>query len=73
MKRDNSMQEPESVDRIISVCFGAPRGDELPQVAGEADILADIYSDVLNVSRGYAAGRLRHQFDDDYGIDDMIH
>ena len=31
------------------LCYGCPKGDELPQVAGMEDTLIDVYSDMLNV------------------------
>lgn len=46
--------------------FGTPRGDELPQVAGVEDILMDVYSDILNMPREYAAGHFHHQYVDDF-------
>lgn len=46
--------------------FGTPRGDELPQVAGVEDILMDVYSDILNMPREYAAGHFHHQYADDF-------
>ena len=58
---------------LMSVCCGNPQGDELPQVAGEDDILADIYSDITNMPREYASGRFHHQFDDQYDFDSLIH
>ncbi len=62
------------MDDIISVCGAIPRGDELPQVAGEQDILMDVYSDMLNMPREFANARIHHQFaDDEYDLENMIH
>lgn len=62
------------MENIMSVCCGMPKGDELPQVAGVEDILMDVYSDILNVPREYAAARFHHQHEDDeFTIEDMIH
>ena len=70
MKIDRPIIEQEAV----ITTFGTPQGDELPQVAGVEDILLDVYSDILNVPREYAAGRFHHQFDDDFEDDtDLIH
>lgn len=61
------------MDKIISVCGAMPRGDELPQVAGEQDILMDVYSDMLNLPREFANARVHHQFADEYDLENMIH
>ncbi len=65
--------EAAEMDNIMSVCCGAPRGDELPQVAGINDILADVYSDILNMPREEATGRFHHQFEDDLEYDGLTH
>ena len=57
-----------------SLYCGIPQGDELPQVAGVEDILMDVYSDILNMPREYAAGCFHHQLDNDFAYeDDIIH
>lgn len=65
----------DAQDAEAIVVFGNPQGDELPQVAGLEDILVDVYSDILNVPREYAAGRFHHQYDDEgyEGHDGLIH
>lgn len=63
----------EDIASLMSVCCGNPRGDELPQVASEEDIVLDICSDVLNMSRDHAAGVVHHQYDDGLDYADMIH
>lgn len=60
------MQDANEMDNLMSVCCGTPQGDELPQVAGEEDILMDIYSDILNMPREYASARFNHQYSDEY-------
>lgn len=61
-------------DNLMAAAYGAPRGDELPQVAGVNDILMDVYSDILNMPRAYAAGHFHHQYVDDLeDPDTMIH
>ena len=52
--------------------YGTPRGDELPQVAGVEDILMDVYSDILNMPREYAAGHFHHQYADDFEESESI-
>lgn len=63
------------MDDVITLCGGVPRGDELPQVAGEKDILMDVYSDILNMPREEAAGFINHQYEDESFLDNsgMIH
>lgn len=55
----------DDIDSTVAV-YGTPRGDELPQVAGVEDILMDVYSDILNMPREYAAGHFHHQYADDF-------
>jgi hypothetical protein len=59
-------------DELHTAVYGAPRGDELPQVAGVNDILMDVYSDILNMPREYAAGHFHHQYVDDFEASDTI-
>jgi len=66
MKTMNSIvEETIEMEDIVSVCFGNPRGDELPQVAGIEDILIDVFSDMGNVPREIAAGMFHHQYMND--------
>lgn len=67
------LENAQEMENIVSVCCGNPRGDELPQAAGLQDILMDVYSDILNVPRDYAAGHFNHQYADDYEYDGIIH
>jgi hypothetical protein len=67
------VDDNNEMDMIANVCCGVPRGDELPQVAGVEDILLDIYSDMLNVPREYAAGHFHHQYEDSYDFDNSVH
>ena len=32
----------EKMENIIFVCFGKPKGEELPQVMAERDVIADL-------------------------------
>ncbi len=74
MKTLSTIIENANDVETTAACFGTPRGDELPQVAGVEDILLDVYSDILNVPREYAAGRFHHQYDDDFEDDcGLIH
>lgn len=61
------------MDDIISVCGAIPRGDELPQVACESDILMDVYSDMLNLPREFANARIHGQYGDEFNFEDIIH
>lgn len=61
------------MESLMSVCCGNPRGDELPQVASEQDLVLDVYSDMLNKPRDYAAGIFHHQLDDGLDFEEMIH
>ena len=68
------IENGEDIEKTLSVCFGTPRGDELPQVAGIEDIVVDVYSDILNVPREYALGLYHHQYNsDDDDIADIVH
>lgn len=59
----------ESIEREnLFAVYGTPRGDELPQVAGVEDILMDVYSDILNMPREYAAGHFHHQYAEDFEV-----
>jgi hypothetical protein len=69
----NLRNEETDLQDVMSVCGAMPKGDELPQVAGVNDIVADVYSDVLNITREHAACLMHHQFEDDLDYDDMIH
>ncbi|PZQ43563.1 MAG: hypothetical protein DI551_11915 [Micavibrio aeruginosavorus] len=60
MRSARSIKEVD-IENLMSASFGSPKGDELPQVAGLEDILVDVYSDMLNIPREYAAGRFHHQ------------
>lgn len=71
--QDSTLDHNMDLQDAISVCGGMPRGDELPQVAGVEDILMDVYSDVLNMPREYAAGVFHHQTEDDFSYGEMIH
>lgn len=64
MKFDRDIMQ-DTQDAELAV-YGAPRGDELPQVASAEDILMDVYSDILNMPREYAAGHFHHQYADDF-------
>ena len=55
-----------------SLYCGLPQGDELPQAASTQDILMDVYSDILNMPREFAAGCFHHQFDHEFGYEDGI-
>ena len=66
-------QSDMQMENLMSVCCGNPRGDELPQVASEQDIILDVCSDVLNISRDYTSGLFHHQFDDGLDYEEMIH
>lgn len=68
-----ALSHTEDIESILSVCGGIPQGDELPQVAGEEDIIMDVYSDILDMPRQYATAAVHHQFDDGLDYDDMIH
>lgn len=62
------------MEEIVTLCCGRPQGDELPQVATVNDVLMDVYSDILNMPREYAAGRFHHQYNDGLLDDfDIIH
>lgn len=67
------VQKAVEMDKLMSVCCGTPQGDELPQVAGEEDILMDVYSDILNMPREYASARFHHQYDDEFDGEGLIH
>lgn len=53
-------------DLDVLAVFGSPHESELPQVAGEEDILLDVYSDILNLPREYAAGYFHGQYAVDF-------
>lgn len=63
----------DDIESLMAVCCGNPHDEELPQVAAEEDIVMDVYSDILNMPRDYAAARFHHQYDDDFSFDDLIH
>ena len=76
MKNVNSIVEDAiEMEKIVSVCCGNPQGDELPQVASAEDILIDVYSDMTNAPREFAAAMFHHQctVNDDFGYEDIIH
>ena len=74
MKRIQADIEHGFTDEPYMAVYGAPRGDELPQVAGVNDILMDVYSDILNMPREYAAGHFHHQYVDDFEeAENIIH
>ncbi len=57
--RDNA----RVMENVVAVCGAIPQGDELPQVAGEEDILIDAYSDIMNMPREMAAACFHHQYE----------
>lgn len=69
------VEDASEMENIVSVCCGNPQGDELPQVASAEDILIDVYSDITNAPREFAAAMFHHQYavDDDFGCDHIIH
>lgn len=69
MKQTIPMPTSQSIDSIVSYCCGNPQGDELPQVAGEADIAVDVFNDLTAFPREYAAAYLHQQINDE----DMFH
>ncbi len=72
----NPSEQATDMEKAVSLCYGRPEGDELPQVASVDDILVDIYCDALNMPHEYAAGRVHHQYGDDFGYFEeptMIH
>lgn len=76
MRHVNSIFEDAiEMESIVSVCCGSPRGDELPQVASTEDIMIDIYSDMTNAPREFAAAMFHHQnaMDENFGYEDAIH
>lgn len=76
MKNVNAiLDDANDMESIVSACYGSPRGDELPQVASAEDIMIDIYSDITNAPREFAAAMFHHQngVDDDFGYENIIH
>lgn len=71
--KDFTVEQSYDMENLMSVCCGSPRGDELPQAPGLQDILMDVYSDALNMPREFAAGRMHHQYDDDFDYEGFIH
>ncbi len=71
--RNSFIEEVQDMENIMSVCGGTPRGDELPQVAGIEDIIADVYSDAFRIPHEYALGAFRHQYDDDFDYEQLVH
>lgn len=67
------MDDVMELENVMSACGAIPRGDDLPQVAGLNDVLADIYSDALNIPHEYAFGAVFHQCDDGFDYNEMIH
>lgn len=74
MKRANTPHyDASEMEVLMSVCCGMPRGDELPQVAGTEDIIADVYSEFSNSPRNMVSSLMHHQFEDEYSLDTLIH
>lgn len=63
----------EALDQIVSLCYGSPRGDELPQVGSVDDMVVDIYCDILNVPRESASAIYHHQVEGGFDYEGMIH
>lgn len=51
------IREVENLENVVFVCFGRPKGDELPQVATEKDIVVDLLHSM-------AGGNASHEFYD---------
>ncbi len=66
MKNRSISDEVRTLDSVISVCFGRPSGDELPQVAGLDDTVIDVFSDTLDMSYDKASAYYYHQLDGSY-------
>ena len=74
MKTGDYRADAMEAENATLMCYGCPKGDELPQVAGMEDILIDVYSDMLNVPRDCAAAHLHHQYEDEFeGFETLIH
>lgn len=63
---DAFLNELNEIENGMSVCYGCPRGDELPQVAGVEDILLDVCTEMLNVPRQSASAYLHHQYEEEF-------
>ncbi len=56
-------RDVEELDNTIKVCFGRPRGRELPQVATEDDIIIDLMSECSGHSRVFSDAQFHHQME----------
>lgn len=56
VKNKTLRRDVETMENVIFVCFGKPRGNELPQVATEEQILLDLLREQsIHPDRGAAA------------------
>ena len=51
----------KDMENIIFVCFGTPKGDELPQVATPDDVVIDLMSRQTGKSHSFADALYHHQ------------
>ncbi len=45
------VRKVEKMENIIFVCFGKPKGEELPQVMAEKDVITDLIQEQSGQSR----------------------
>ncbi len=60
------MHSVEELENVIFVCFGAPKGDELPQVASTDDVVMDTVRECTGKTLRLVDAEFHHQTDPSY-------
>ncbi len=59
--RHDIRHEVQGLENVISVCFGSPRGDDLPQIGGENDMVLDTLQDCSGKTMHLIDAEIHHQ------------
>lgn len=62
----NIAEEVQNLENVVFVCFGVPKGDELPQVATRDDVVVDILHDATGKSLNLLDAEIHNQTDPSY-------
>lgn len=60
------MNEIKELENVVFVCFGQPKGDELPQVASQDAVIIDMVSSCTGKPMHLVEEEIHHQTDPSY-------
>lgn len=65
-RKGDIIKEVENLENVIFVCFGQPDDIDLPQIAGEDDVIVDLMQHVTGRPHGSVEAEFNHQIDGSY-------